>query len=103
MGKVQAEIAIYPVGTDSTSISGYVAASEEILRNFPDVRCQINAMSTVLEGDFRKIMQIIDQMHEAPFWQGAQRVITEIRIDDRRDTFTSMDHMAEAAREKAFP
>ena len=101
MAKVLAEIAVYPLGTESTSISDFVAASDEILQNFPNVRSQINAMSTVLEGELNQVLQVIEQMHEAPFRQGTQRVVTSIRIDDRRDKASSMERMAQTAREKA--
>lgn len=101
MCKVQTEIAVYPLGTESTSISDYIAASDEILKEFPDVRRQINAMSTVLEGDLKQVLAVIEKMHEAPFRQGSQRVITSIRIDDRRDKENSMEQMTQTVKEKA--
>jgi uncharacterized protein (TIGR00106 family) len=100
MGNVHAEVAIYPLGTHSTSIGDYVEASDELLKHYPEVQCQVNAMSTVMEGELKQILHIIEQMHEAPFREGGQRVVTSIRIDDRRDTEMPSERTARAGREK---
>lgn len=100
MNKVQAEIAIEPLGTISTSISDYIAVSDEMLKNYPGIRCQVNAMSTVVEGELQQVLQVLEQMHEAPFRHGIQRVVTTLRIDDRRDKETSMEQMAQEVQDK---
>lgn len=43
-------------------------------------------MSTSLSGELDRVLEAVRWMHEAPFAQGAKRVSTTIRIDDRRDT-----------------
>jgi uncharacterized protein (TIGR00106 family) len=42
-------------------------------------------MGTIIEGDLDEILEVIRKMHEHPFTQGAVRVSTSIKIDDRRD------------------
>jgi uncharacterized protein (TIGR00106 family) len=101
MPKVFADITIVPIGTGNTSISGYVAASEMILKEFPDIQYKINPMSTTLNGEMGQVLELIKRMHEAPFNQGAHRVSTAIRIDDRRDHENTMDNKIATVREKA--
>jgi uncharacterized protein (TIGR00106 family) len=42
-------------------------------------------MGTLIEGDVDEVLAVIRQMHEHPFAQGAVRVSTLVKIDDRRD------------------
>jgi uncharacterized protein (TIGR00106 family) len=95
------DVTIVPIGTANTSISSYVAACERLLRQFPDVRYHLNPMSTTLEGELDRVLELIRRMHEAPFSQGAYRVSTTIRIDDRRDASQTMQGKIDTVREKA--
>lgn len=101
MPVVSADVSIVPIGTGNTSISDYVAASENLLKAFPDVRYRLSPMSTSLEGELDRILELVRRMHEAPFAEGAYRVSTSLRIDDRRDQQSSMEHKVEVVREKA--
>jgi uncharacterized protein (TIGR00106 family) len=84
------EVTILPVGTSSPSISTYVADCIGILENAPDITYELNSMGTVLEGDLDRVLALVRQMHEHPFAQGVHRVVTTIRIDDRRDKTLTM-------------
>jgi uncharacterized protein (TIGR00106 family) len=101
MPKAMVDVTIVPIGTANTSISSYVAACERLLRQFPDVRYHLNPMSTTLEGELDRVLELIRRMHEAPFSQGAYRVSTTIRIDDRRDASQTMQGKIDTVREKA--
>lgn len=80
------EISIVPIGTGSTSVSPWVAACHQLLeRDFPDLRCEISAMGTNMEGDLPRLLEAVAALHESPFASGAQRVYSVIKIDDRRD------------------
>ena len=48
-------------------------------------------MGTILEGELDVILAVIRRMHEVPFLQGGQRVLTSIKIDDRRDKVGTME------------
>jgi uncharacterized protein (TIGR00106 family) len=78
------EISVAPLGTDSLSVSDYVAACVEIVAASGLVY-QLNPMGTVIEGDIDAIFAVLRKMHEVPFDKGAKRVSTLIKIDDRRD------------------
>jgi uncharacterized protein (TIGR00106 family) len=77
-------LTITPLGTGSPSVSRYVAGVEQILRA-TRLKSQLTAMGTIIEGDLDEILKVVRQMHEHPFTQGAVRVSTLIKIDDRRD------------------
>ena len=77
-------VTIAPLGTGTPSVSQYVAGVERILRA-TTLEHQLTAMGTIIEGDLDEILAVIRKMHEHPFTQGAVRVSTLIKIDDRRD------------------
>jgi len=77
-------VTIAPLGTGTPSLSRYVAGVERILRRSGLVH-QLTAMGTIVEGDLDAILAVVREMHEAPFGQGAVRVSTLVKIDDRRD------------------
>lgn len=79
------DVTIVPVGTASAGLSDYVAGCLAVLQGAEGVSWQLTPMSTVIEGDLDRVLAVIRQMHEQPFIKGAGRVVTTIRIDDRRD------------------
>ncbi|KJS83031.1 MAG: hypothetical protein JM58_13405 [Peptococcaceae bacterium BICA1-8] len=95
-----AEITIVPLGT-GTSISKYVAKCHQVLDE-SGLKYQLTPMSTVVEGPLDKILEVVRKMHEVPFADGAQRVSTSLRIDDRRDKQLSMEGKIKAVEEKKF-
>ncbi len=78
------ELSIVPIGVESTSLSSYVAGVIEVLRK-SSLKYELTAMGTIISGDLDEILATIRQMHESCFSSGAKRVLTQIRIDDRRD------------------
>jgi len=97
-GQVVAEVSIVPVGTADAGISRYVAASLEVLESRKDLSYRLTPMGTVIEGPLDKVLDVIRDMHEIPFNKGAQRVVTSIKIDDRRDKTATMISKLESVR-----
>jgi uncharacterized protein (TIGR00106 family) len=89
-GQIVAEVSIVPIGTTDASVSRYIAASLEVLEGRKDLSYRLTPMGTVIEGPLTKVLEAIRDMHEVPFNKGAPRVITTIRIDDRRDKSSTM-------------
>ncbi len=77
-------VTIAPLGTGTSSLSRYVAGVEKILRA-TKLKHELTAMGTIIEGDLDEILAVVREMHEHPFTEGAVRVSTLIKIDDRRD------------------
>ncbi len=88
--RVVAEVSIIPVGTGDTGISRYVAACLEVLEGRKDLSYRLTPMGTVIEGSLDKVLEVMRKMHEVPFDKGASRVVTTIKIDDRRDKPSTM-------------
>lgn len=82
---VVAEVSFEPIGTGSTSYSDIVTACVGVLNQQKDVKFDVTAMSTILEGDRDRVLKAVADMEEACFKAGAKRVITNLRIDERRD------------------
>ena len=90
-----AELSIVPLGTKSTSLSSYVAACIDVLED-SGLNHQVHGMGTIIEGELRDIFDIVLKMHEVPFQAGALRVVTSIKVDDRRDKEASASAKVEA-------
>jgi len=85
-----AELTVVPLGTEDTSLSSYVAGCHQVLKEQDKVEYQLTPMGTILEGKLEDIFEITKKMHEVPFSNGAKRVTTSLKIDDRRDKAASM-------------
>ncbi len=92
-------VTIVPLGTGSTSLSAYVAGVERILRE-SGLQHELTAMGTIIEGEVDQILAVVRRMHEQPFAQGALRVSTELKIDDRRDKKGTIASKVRAVEEK---
>jgi uncharacterized protein (TIGR00106 family) len=97
-GQVVAEVSIVPVGTADTGISRYIAASLEVLEGKKDLSYRLTPMGTVIEGPLDKLFEAVREMHEIPFNKGALRVVTHLKIDDRRDKTATMAGKVESVR-----
>jgi uncharacterized protein (TIGR00106 family) len=78
------ELSVVPIGTQETSLSSYVADCIEVLKK-KGFRYELTSMGTNIEGDLKDLIKVAMEMHEVPFKKGAKRVLTTIKIDDRRD------------------
>jgi len=89
-GQVVAELAVIPVGTGDAGLSRYVAACLAILEGREDLSYQLTPMGTVIEGSLDTILEVTRRMHEVPFEKGACRVVTTLKVDERRDKLSTM-------------
>ncbi|MDD4939229.1 MAG: MTH1187 family thiamine-binding protein [Candidatus Omnitrophica bacterium] len=95
------QISVVPVGTRSTSISKYIAASEKAVSGHKSVKSQLTPMNTIVEsGSLRELMDIAANMHKNALKEGARRVLTSITIDDRLDKRTEMEARVRSVEEK---
>jgi uncharacterized protein (TIGR00106 family) len=82
---IVAEISITPVGTDATSERRYVHAAVDALRR-AGVQTRVGPFGTAIEvEDLEAVFEAVRQAHQATLAAGAQRVLLELRVDDRRD------------------
>jgi uncharacterized protein (TIGR00106 family) len=93
------EISVVPVGTENPSISHYVAECVAIVKE-KGLPYELTSMGTNVEGELKELLSVAAEMHELPFKRGAQRVLTSIKIDDRRDKRLSMRGKKEAVEKR---
>ena len=89
------QLSIAPIGKD-VSVSKYVKKVIEVIKKH-DVRYETNAMATVIETkDLETLFNIVQEAHMTMVNSGAQRVITDLKIDDRRDKNATMESKIKA-------
>jgi len=79
-----AEVSIIPLGVPGTSLSAHVARVLKVLKE-SSLQFELTAMGTIISGDLEEILAVLRSMHESCFSEEVNRVLTQIRIDDRRD------------------
>jgi uncharacterized protein (TIGR00106 family) len=84
------ELKVIPLGTGSASLSEYVAAVVKVVKQTKGITCQVTPMATIVQGSLSRVLKLAQQIHEIPFTMGAERVLTSITIDDRRDKQITM-------------
>jgi len=93
------DITVVPLGTGSPSVSEYVAAAERVIRA-SGLKSVLTPTSTVLEGSLEELLALVPKLHEALVEKGAQRVVTTIRLDDRRDKELTFEGKLQAVERK---
>ncbi len=78
------EVSIVPLGTGNTSISKYVAKALRVLEK-SGLDYELTPMGTIIHGGLEEIFDVVRKMHESCFFDGTSRVLTLLKIDDRRD------------------
>ncbi len=97
---VIADIRVLPFGTETASLSHYVAGCVRVLEQATGISYQIAPMATTVEGPLERVLEVLQLMHEIPFTMGVDRVVTSINIDDRRDKQITMESKVKAVAEK---
>lgn len=84
--KVMAEFSIAPMGHGKTSIGRFVAVAIARISGIKGLKYQITPMGTVMEADrIETILEAVKIAHEVLVAKGILRVVSTLRIDDRRD------------------
>ncbi len=93
------EISTVPLGVESSSLSSYIAEVVRVAKE-SGIKYELTAMGTILTGDLDQIMPVVRKMHESCFGPHVPRVLTIIRIDDRRDKLSSPQQKVRSVIEK---
>ena len=94
------EIIVIPMGTSTPSVSQYIAQAVKVVEGEKDIKYELTAMGTIIEGDLERVLTLARKMHEAVFNAGIMRVVTIIKIDDRRDKPSSMSDNIESLKKQ---
>jgi len=95
-----AEVSVVPLGTKTPSVSQYVARAVKVLERERDIKYEMTAMGTIIEGDLDRILAVVKKMHEGTFGEGVVRVLTTVKIDDRRDKAQGMKEKVDSLKKK---
>lgn len=93
------EVSVAPLGTGDTSLSPFVACAVKVLRE-EKAKYELTAMGTIVEGEIEDLLRLVAKMHEAVFAGGARRVLTTVKIDDRRDKPGTVAGKVEAVKKR---
>ena len=93
---VIAEISVIPIGTGSSSLSEYVAEAIEVLRQQKGIKHQVTATGTILIGKLDNVLDAVKKMHESIFSDRVKRVVTILKLDDRRDKELTIGYEVES-------
>ena len=93
------EISVTPVGKEGASLGDTVVETLRVLEA-EGVQYEVGPMGTSVEGDLDTLLRIARKMHEACFKLGYPRVITSLRIDDRRDKELTLAYRVESVKRK---
>lgn len=94
---VLAEFSVVPLGT-GVSISRAVSRILKIVAE-SGVSYKLNPMGTVLEGDWDSVVGLIRKCHEEAMKESG-RVLTSIRIDDRKGEEPRIEKKLESVEQK---
>jgi uncharacterized protein (TIGR00106 family) len=92
-----AEFSVVPLGKGD-SVSQYVAECLKIVES-SGLDYRLNPMGTVLEGDYDRVMSVIKACHMRVM-EMTERVITSIKIDDRKGRHDMLDRKIQSVETK---
>jgi len=80
------EFSVVPIGTESPSVSKFVAHALKIVKEYENqISYELTPMGTILEGDLDLLIGIVMKIHKTLLKDEVNRVVTNIKIDDRTD------------------
>ena len=98
---IHAEISVYPIGTNSTSASFYIAKAIESIQKMKGIRYEINSMGTVLESEsISTIYEAAKKMMEVVHNLGVDRVEVILKVDSRNDKQLKMEEKLESIKKR---
>jgi uncharacterized protein (TIGR00106 family) len=79
-----AQLSVYPIG-EGTSLSRFVKKGIAVIKE-SGYHYEIGGMSTSIEvPDLPSLFDLVQRIHAAHAEEGAQRIIIDLKVDDRRD------------------
>ena len=81
---ILAQLSVYPIG-DGTSLSRFVKKGIEVIKE-SGYTYEIGGMSTAIEvPDLDALFLLVKKVHQAHVYEGGQRIVIDLKVDDRRD------------------
>lgn len=97
---VIADYSVSPVGV-GISLSKHIALAVEAIKQVKGLRIQTHPMGTVLEAEnLEDIFEAVKVTHQRLFEAGVKRMVSTLRIDDRRDKPRVMEDKIKALKKQ---
>ena len=90
-----AQLSVYPVG-EGTSLSRFVKKGVSVIEK-SGYTFEVGGMATTVEiPDLNTLFELIKKVHAAHVEEGAQRIIIDLKVDDRQDKAATIKSKKEA-------
>ena len=94
---ILAQLSVYPIG-DGTSLSRFVKKGIEVIKE-SGYTYEIGGMSTAIEvPDLDALFLLVKKVHRAHVDEGEQRIVIDLKVDDRRDKNASIRSKRDAVK-----
>jgi uncharacterized protein (TIGR00106 family) len=81
---ILAQLSVYPIG-EGISLSRFVKKGVKVIQE-SGYSYEIGGLSTAIEvPDLDALFQLVKQVHQAQIDEGGQRIVIDLKVDDRRD------------------
>ena len=95
-----AQLSVYPIG-EGSSLGRFVRKGVSVIKE-SGYTYEVGAMSTTVEvPDLDALFDLVKKVHAAQVSEGAQRIIIDLKVDDRRDTKATLQSKKSAATQEA--
>lgn len=82
-------------------MSKQIAAAFDAIRKIKNVKADLTALGTQVEAkNLASVLQAVEAAHLAARSAGAKRIISNVRIDDRRDKTQTLQDKVTSVRRK---
>ena len=93
-----APLSVYPIG-EGTSLSRFVKKGVAVIEK-SGYTYEVGGMATTIETpDLNALLELIKQVHAAHVEEGADRIIIDLKVDDRRDKAATIKSKKEVVTE----
>jgi uncharacterized protein (TIGR00106 family) len=94
---ILAQLSVYPVG-EGTSLSRFVKKGIKVIKA-SGYTYEIGGMSTAIEvPDLDALFSLVKRVHQAQLDAGGQRIIIDLKVDDRRDKVATISSKRNAVK-----
>jgi len=93
------EINVVPVGTGDISVSHHVARALKVIKETKGIEYELTAMGTIVTAPTTEaLLRLAGKIHQAVLEKDIQRLVTTIKIDERRDGEFSIQDKVRSAK-----
>lgn len=98
--RVLGSIRVVPVGTNSASLSSYVAEALRVIRS-AGLKCQLTPSGTAVEADsIEEVAEVVKEIAGRLRAMGVPRLVIDVSLDLRFDKDITLEYKVRSVQEK---